>query len=247
MLRRQDRRQAGSLDDVARSTARSRPPTGLAGRQRTRLSGRGWCRRGPRARMRSLSTGRARVTATCSRKMPATVPTSHGGGRERSARRTTAHPNPCPGGPGEASVLVQNFPATLRRGDVDLHAVGIAELEDRGGSAAPAPSTSMPTSFNASRRRRPRWSRRCRSAPSPPPLERSMAGLGSSVSSLASPTEIERLARAVPKESCISKALEAEHVLVEPAVRSRSSTTIPRCRCTPASSLFCVWRLTVFP
>ena len=74
----------------------------------------------PRASSRYVDTGRASVTATCSRKMP-----SDGADEPQRwqgtpwPRRTRLEP-------------AVELPATLRRGHVDLHTVWVAELEEPG-------------------------------------------------------------------------------------------------------------------
>ena len=90
--RHRGRAPTGSPGGAARSTGRSRPRAASAGRRSMRPSGRGWCRRrrGPAAG--TSTPGGPDVTATCSRKMLATVPTSHSGGRERRRPvRTSSH------------------------------------------------------------------------------------------------------------------------------------------------------------
>ena len=93
----------------------------------------------PRARSRYVDTGRARVTATCSRKMLTTVPTSHSGGRERSLRRTTSSTVPLPRRSRARAGVGQNFQPRSGVATSTSTPSGSRNLKNRGGSACSAP------------------------------------------------------------------------------------------------------------
>ena len=117
------------------------PPTEADGHQHRRdgEAGGGQAERGPVGAERKepyVETGRARVTATCSRKMLAMVPMSHHGGRERSVVGARL-PEPRPG-PGGVRVD-QNFQPRSGVATSTSTPSGSRNLKKRGGSACSAP------------------------------------------------------------------------------------------------------------